>query len=226
MNKPAIPFTPVPLRHRHDGWTADRQIAFLKALAATCCVADACKAVGMSRDSAYDLRARPSAVAFRAAWLAALDCGIDRGEDAAVSRWINGVPRPIFYKGEQVGEWREFDERLTMFMLRHRRPQRYSEEAVRKALEPLPSLDMDLDCGPDPDEAMGRLDYYLDELTDFGAPPTKPDEPLRANDGVDFVDFQREQPGEGGEGGELDGPRSPHAGPDPGSVPQTGGQDH
>src|SRR3954447_11364488 len=70
MNKPETPFTPVPLRYRHDGWTAQRQVAFLKALAATSCVADACKAVGMSRDSAYDLRARPSAIAFRAAWLA------------------------------------------------------------------------------------------------------------------------------------------------------------
>ena len=40
----------LPLRYRHDGWTAERQAAFLKALAATSCVADACKAVGMSRD--------------------------------------------------------------------------------------------------------------------------------------------------------------------------------
>ena len=97
---------------------------------------------------------------------------------------------------------------LGMFLLRYRRPQRYSEEAVRKALEPLPSLDNDPDCGPDPDEAMGRLEYYLDELTDYGAPPTEPDEPLRANDGVDFVDFQREQPSEDGEDGGPDAPGS------------------
>ena len=135
-----------------------------------------------------------------------------------MSRWIKGVSRPIFYKGEQVGEWREHDERLGMFLLRYRRPQRYSEEAVRKALEPLPSLDNDPDCGPDPDEAMGRLEYYLDELTDYGAPPTEPDEPLRANDGVDFVDFQREQPSEDGEDGGPDAPGSPHPDDDPPST--------
>jgi hypothetical protein len=41
------------------------------------------------------------------------------------SRALHGVPRPIFYKGEQVGERREYDERLTMFLLRWRRSQRY-----------------------------------------------------------------------------------------------------
>jgi hypothetical protein len=45
----------------------------------------------------------------------------------AIERTINGVPRPIFYKGEQVGEWRHYDERLTMFLLRSRRPARYGK---------------------------------------------------------------------------------------------------
>jgi hypothetical protein len=31
----------------------------------------------------------------------------------------------VFYKGEQVGERRHYDERLTMFMLRYRDPVRY-----------------------------------------------------------------------------------------------------
>jgi len=38
-----------------------------------------------------------------------------------------GVARPIFYKGEKVGEYRHYDERLTMFLLRSRRPQRYGK---------------------------------------------------------------------------------------------------
>ena len=38
-----------------------------------------------------------------------------------------GVSRPIFHKGEQVGEWRHYDERLTMFLLRSRRPERYGK---------------------------------------------------------------------------------------------------
>lgn len=32
-DKPLIPFTPVPVRHRRDGWTVEKQIAFFEALA-------------------------------------------------------------------------------------------------------------------------------------------------------------------------------------------------
>jgi hypothetical protein len=35
------------------------------------------------------------------------------------------VPVPIFHNGEQVGERRHYDERLTMFLLRYRDPVRY-----------------------------------------------------------------------------------------------------
>ena len=35
------------------------------------------------------------------------------------------MARPVFYKGEQVGERRHFDEKLTMFLLRYRDPVRY-----------------------------------------------------------------------------------------------------
>src|SRR5687768_10010983 len=119
---PAFPFTPATLRARHDGWTAAKQIAFIEALAETACVEEACRRVGMSDSAAYKLRQRPCGAAFRRAWDAALDCGMHRLEQAVLGRAINGVARPVFYKGEQVGEWRHHDERLAMFLLRNRRP--------------------------------------------------------------------------------------------------------
>src|SRR3954452_9955258 len=122
---PQIPFEPVPVRPRHDGWTAERQIRFIEALAATKCVDEACRRVGMSDTSAYELRYRPCGHAFAKAWELALEAQLDRVDQSAVERSINGVARPIFYKGEQVGEWRQHDERLTMFLLRSRRPARY-----------------------------------------------------------------------------------------------------
>jgi hypothetical protein len=122
---PQIPFEPAQLRPRHDGWTAARQIAFIEALAATRCVDEACRRVGMSDTSAYELRHRPCGAAFRKAWDIALEVQLDAVEQGAVERSIHGVPRPVFYKGEKVGEYRHFDERLTMFLLRHRRPARY-----------------------------------------------------------------------------------------------------
>ena len=122
-----IPFEPARLRPRHDGWTAEKQIAFIETLAATKCVDEACRRVGMSDTSAYELRGRPCGAAFARAWELALEVKLDRLEDSAIDRSINGVPRPIFYKGEQVGEYRHFDERLTMFMLRSRRPARFGK---------------------------------------------------------------------------------------------------
>jgi hypothetical protein len=46
---PEFAFQPVPLRARHDGWTPDRQIAFIEKLADCGSVTAACKHVGLSR---------------------------------------------------------------------------------------------------------------------------------------------------------------------------------
>jgi len=122
---PAIPFEPAKLRSRHDGWTVERQIAFVKKLADCGSIAAAAKHVGMSRESVRMLRRHPRGRAFREACDAALDCAYADLEDSAKERATNGVARPIFHKGEQVGEWRHYDERLTMFLLRFRRRHRF-----------------------------------------------------------------------------------------------------
>lgn len=160
-----VDFTPVPLRVRHDGWTADRQIAFIEALAETACIEEACRRVGVTRQSAYRLRRRECANGFRAAWDSALDHALHRLEEAALDRALNGVPRPIFYKGEQVGEWRDYDERLTMFLLRSRRPQRFGKWIERMlgpdpASEPASRLADDLDYI---DQIAPHEDGYEDE---------------------------------------------------------------
>ncbi|NJM50665.1 MAG: hypothetical protein HC843_07150 [Sphingomonadales bacterium] len=120
-------FDPVPVKTRHDGWSAQRQVAFIEALSQSGCVEEACRAVGMSQTSAYKLRGRCDARAFRIAWRVALDHGVERLADAAYSRALHGVPRPVFYRGEQVGEYRVFDEDLTKFILRYRDPVRFGK---------------------------------------------------------------------------------------------------
>ncbi len=60
-------FTPVPSRARSDGWTPERQVEFIEALAECGCVEHACRRVGMSDSAAYRLRARPTAQSFRQA---------------------------------------------------------------------------------------------------------------------------------------------------------------
>ena len=120
-------FEAVMLRYRYDGWLPDKQTEFIERLADCGCVEEAARSVGMSRNSAYALRRRADGQAFRLAWDAALDTAVARLGDAAMARAINGVPVPIFHGGEQVGERRHFDERLTMFLLRYRDPARYGK---------------------------------------------------------------------------------------------------
>ena len=66
--EPIIKFVPVNVSSRHDGWTAERQIAFIEALAETACVEHACRAVGMSDSAAYKLRRSARGALFREAW--------------------------------------------------------------------------------------------------------------------------------------------------------------
>ncbi len=121
----ATAFDTIALRHRHDGWTPAKQVAFVEALSECGCVEDACRRVGISSTAAYALRRRVDAQSFRIAWDMALDHAIQRLADAAFARAIHGVAQPVFYKGEQIGERRTYDERLTMFLLRYRDPVRY-----------------------------------------------------------------------------------------------------
>ena len=166
--EPLIPFTPVPVRHRNDGWTVERQYAFIEALAETGIVEEACHRVGMSRTSADNLRRRPEGVHFRRAWDMAIDYSLYRVEEEVHARVRRGVARPIFHKGEQVGEYRHFDERLTMFLLRSRRPDRYG-----KWIDRMLAPDGD-DVQQDPGIVLsGGLDGI-----EFLARDVPPDEPL------------------------------------------------
>jgi len=160
---PRIEFEPARLRHRYDGWTADKQIRFIEALAASKCVDQACRVVGMSDTSAYTLRNRPCGAAFARAWDLALDCQMPDLEQSAIDRARYGVTRPIFYKGEQVGEYRHFDERLTMFLLRSRRPARYGKW-LEKAPQPQPQPQSASEPTPAEDEFPMSLDDALEEI--------------------------------------------------------------
>lgn len=57
---------------RKDGWTAERQLRFLDALTATRSVVKAAAAAGISRESAYRLRARRNGGLFAVLWDRAL----------------------------------------------------------------------------------------------------------------------------------------------------------
>ena len=96
-------FTPVPLqRHRHDGWTSERQKSFIQVLSVTGQVSTACRAVGMSRKSAYKLLERPDAESFARTWEAALTEGRRRMLDQLLARAIQGVTTIMVRAGGAV----------------------------------------------------------------------------------------------------------------------------
>ena len=121
-------FTPVPrLRDRSNGWKPHVQRAFIEALADTGSVVSACRAVNRSTHGAYSLRRQPGAEEFAAAWEAALDFGMKRIEDVAMDRALNGVEMPVYSYGQLVGTRISYNDRLLMFMLRNRAPERFAE---------------------------------------------------------------------------------------------------
>ncbi|MGB7373007.1 hypothetical protein [Pontixanthobacter sp.] len=111
----------LPATQQHNSWTPARQAAFLRELSATHNVAAAARAVGMSRQSAYQLRAKLRGEPFDAAWEAAFVTRFDVLAEAALDRALNGVEVPHYYNGELVGTSRRYDERLTLSLLSMRR---------------------------------------------------------------------------------------------------------
>jgi hypothetical protein len=121
---PAAPvapdFEPVPVRHRHDGWTPERQRAFVEHLAETLSVEAAAAAVGMTAQSARELRRRPGAEGFAAASDAALRRGLgERGRAALIDEAVNGRLVRRYYHGELVSEERVRSPRLLLALLAH-----------------------------------------------------------------------------------------------------------
>jgi hypothetical protein len=106
-------FTPVPARARKDGWLPQRQVDFIGVLAETGCVAEAARAVGMSRESAYRLRERPGAESFAAAWDAALASRppgrLTTATDLLWHRMLYGTLRPVMRDGLYVAAVRAPD---------------------------------------------------------------------------------------------------------------------
>lgn len=100
-----------------EGWTRDRQALFLRELGATHNVSHAARMVGMSRQSAYQLRARLRHGPFDRAWEAAYRTVRRSLYYAAMERALNGVEVPHYHAGELVGTSRRFDERLTVALL-------------------------------------------------------------------------------------------------------------
>jgi hypothetical protein len=117
-----LAFDPVAVQYRCDGWTPEKQRAFIEELADCGFVREAAGRVGMTEQSANRLRRRADAASFNLAWTAALQIGADRLRSIAYERAVEGTVKRHFYKGQVVGEDRVYDDRLLIYLLGKSQP--------------------------------------------------------------------------------------------------------
>ncbi len=98
----------------------DWKPAFIEALRATGNVTLAAKYAGRSRNQAYYVRRRSEH--FATQWDEALEEGTDLLKAEAWRRAVNGIDKPVYYKGEVVGSITKYSDRLLMFLLKAHDP--------------------------------------------------------------------------------------------------------
>lgn len=116
-----------PLSKIHD--------AFFAHLAEKGSVAYAANRSGIDRRTAYRLKAADEA--FAARWEEALQVGVERLQDDAMRRAIDGTDRPVWRAGKQVGSVKQYDNKLLQFLLKAHRPEIYGDRS-RAGAPPLP----------------------------------------------------------------------------------------
>lgn len=98
---------------------------FFAAFAETGIVLRACKAAQVSRSTVYLHRDKDEAFAER--WREAEEESADAAESEAWRRGVEGIDKPVFYKGEQVSVMREYSDRMLELVLKARRPDRFRD---------------------------------------------------------------------------------------------------
>lgn len=124
----------VQLMRRAEGatlathFTGDQVVRFTARLEETGSLSEASDAIGVSRQAAYDLRLKDPE--FDQACQQALERATDRLERKVRHRAENGSKRGVWYKGDKVGEEREYHDTLSVFMLKAHRPDVYRPDVA------------------------------------------------------------------------------------------------
>jgi len=128
--KTRLPYGKIPM-------SEERISLALQALSAGKSADSAAVAAGISRSTLYEWKA--SNRSFNARWAEAVDIGIERLEDEAHRRAVEGVLEPVFGRTESgaigvVGGVRKYSDRLLEVMLRAKKPDVYRENKTSVAV--------------------------------------------------------------------------------------------
>ena len=110
-------------RHARHAWKPRFLAAFEEDLTVTA----ACQRAGVSRSAVYEARQRDEG--FALAWHHVESRIVDTLEREAYRRAVEGVERPVYQRGVQVGSVREYSDRLLEMLLKARAPERYRENS-------------------------------------------------------------------------------------------------
>lgn len=123
-------WVPVLRKRRADGWSPQKQRAFIGELADCGSVEQAARSVHMTRAGAYALRRAPGGEAFAAAWDAAIHQAAHGLIDLAFDRAFNGSDEPVWDRnGLVIGRKHRQSDAKIMFLLRKHFPERYGDLA-------------------------------------------------------------------------------------------------
>lgn len=100
----------------------------------SCVVRRACKISGLNRTAAEALRQR--CPTFAKLWDNAVEDVTDSLEEAGLMRAIEGVEKPVWYKGECVGYERVYSDSILTMMLAGRRSQVYKPRSATELSGP------------------------------------------------------------------------------------------
>ena len=109
---------------KKHGWKR----VFLASLEETAIVALAARTAGVSRQHAY--KARKSDADFAKKWDEALEVSVDMLEAKAHEIAFMGVPHYVFWKGERIGENRQYPVELIKFLLSAHRPEKFRQNVA------------------------------------------------------------------------------------------------
>lgn len=108
---------------RQSGTAEKARERFLSCLSTGASIAAAARAAGVGRATVY--RWAKDDEAFADQWRDAYETGTDALEDEARRRAVDGVDKPIHYKGARVDTIREYSDMLLAMQLNARRPEKY-----------------------------------------------------------------------------------------------------
>lgn len=133
-------WVPVRRKPRREGWTEEKQRRFIEVLADTGLVNVAARAVGMSREGAYQLRRAEHGAAFARAWDDARHHAGGLVEDIVFERAIEGTEQEVLdAHGNVIATRLVHDNGLLKWLLSHLKSERYGNPRARAAAGPAPA---------------------------------------------------------------------------------------